>query len=232
MKLFCIPFSGGNAYSYSGFRKYLPADLELCGLELPGRGKRIAEPLLYRVEAMTEDLLRQIDDKIDGRYAIFGHSLGALLAFTLCRTISAKGLNLPGILFLSGQTAASLMVPGEKYNLDDDELLQLIREMEGTPEELLADPDFLHYFLPVIKADFQSVAAYRHVPSGPAMKIPIAVLLGKQDLTSKEDASLWQLETESTFSIHQFEGGHFFIFNETEAVCRLIAEKCSLPVCV
>ena len=227
MKLFCIPYSGGNAYSYSGFRKYLPDSIELCTLELPGRGKRIAEPLLYSIEDMTEDLFLQIENRIDEPYAIFGHSLGALLGYTLCRAISIKGMVLPEILFLSGQTAARFITPDNKCSLPDDEFINLLREMEGTPEELLTDNDFLQYFLPVIKADFQSVANYRHVPSTPPLKVPIAVLLGNLESISMEDASSWQEETNRPISIHKFEGRHFFIFNKMEEVCRLIAGKCN-----
>ena len=108
VKLFCIPFSGGNAYSYYGFRKYLPEHIELCNLELPGRGKRISEPLLHSVKETTEDLFRQIKHKINGRYLIYGHSLGALLAYTLCRHIRDVGEKLPEALFVSGQRAPSL----------------------------------------------------------------------------------------------------------------------------
>lgn len=90
IKLFCIPFSGGNAYSYAEFKKYLPDHIELCNLELPGRGKRIAEELLTSIDTMTEDLFRQVESKLEGNYVIFGHSLGALQGLTLCRHISAR----------------------------------------------------------------------------------------------------------------------------------------------
>lgn len=81
MKLFCIPFSGGNTYSYSEFKKYLPEEVEFINLELPGRGKRIAEDLLTNIDDMTEDLFRIIEPEIKGNYTLFGHSLGTLLCF-------------------------------------------------------------------------------------------------------------------------------------------------------
>jgi medium-chain acyl-[acyl-carrier-protein] hydrolase len=230
IKLFCIPFSGGNANSYSEFKKYLPDNIELFNLELPGRGKRITEPLLNSIDAMTEDIFSQIENKISGSYAIFGHSLGALLCVSLCRYITMKRMNLPLILFLSGQTAAALIKPDDTNSLSNDQFVNMLREIEGTPEELLTDNSFLQYFLPVIRADFQSLANYKYVTANFPLKVPIAVLLGSQEKINDEDAAVWQLETDSAISIHRFEGGHFFIFNQTEKICRLIAEKCNQPI--
>ena len=225
IKLFCIPFSGGNAYSYAAFKKYLPEPVQLHNLELPGRGTRIAEPLLNSIDAMTEDLYKQIENKTDGNYVLFGHSLGALLCLTLCRYLSQKGAKLPLMLFVSGQTAPSLIEPDDRYCLPDDQFINMLREMEGTPEELLVDKSFIQYFLPIAKADFQSIANYKYVAAKIPMKIPFVVLLGSQENISDEDASRWQLETEKQVSIHRFEGGHFFIFNQTEEVCMLIEKN-------
>ena len=95
MKLFGIPFSGGNAYSYQALKNQLSANIRFIGLELPGHGTRVAEPLLYTIEEMTDDLLQQIDLNQEDDYAFFGHSLGALLAFLMCRKISNAGKPLP-----------------------------------------------------------------------------------------------------------------------------------------
>lgn len=229
-KFFCIPFSGGNAYTYFGLRKYLPPNIELYNLELPGRGKRISEPLLYNIEDMTQDLFGQIENEIDGSYAIYGHSLGALLGFTLCRYISMKGASLPVTLFLSGQTAPSLLKADDKHNLPDDQFIDMLREMEGTPEELLTDKSFLQYFLPVIRADFKSISRYKYTPNETALDVPIEVLLGNEENINDEDAAKWQLETNSTLSIHRFKGGHFFIFNHLEKICSLFGEKINMLV--
>ncbi|HEX2867292.1 MAG TPA: alpha/beta fold hydrolase [Ignavibacteriales bacterium] len=228
IKLFSIPFSGGNAYSYSPFRKYLPENIELRSLELPGRGKRFSETLLKSIDAMTEDLFRQIENMIDGPYAIFGHSLGALLGVTLCRYISERRLNLPLILILSGQTAPSLIEQDNRYSLPDDEFVNMLRQMEGTPEELLGDKDFIRFFLPIIKADFQAIGCYSYSPPENMPETPISIVLGSKENIRDEDAAQWKLETKNAVSVDRFEGGHFFIFNHTENLCRLIAEKIEL----
>lgn len=225
MRLFCIPFSGGNAYSYADFKNYLPAEIELINLELPGRGKRIAEKLLTNIDSMTEDLYGQIGSMIDGKYAIFGHSLGALLGLTLSRYIAGRNENLPQILFVSGQTAPSKKKPDLRHSLPDDLFIEMLREMEGTPNELLDDKSFIQYFLPIIKTDFQSVANYEYESHLCPLNVPITVLLGKQENICHRDAEKWQQETTNEISIHPFEGGHFFIFSHKREICNLIAGK-------
>jgi len=225
MKLFTIPYSGGNSYSYSQFREYLPEDIELCNLELPGRGTRINEPLLYSADEITEDLYCQIKNDLDEDYAIFGHSVGSLLAATLSRHIANNGSKLPSVMFISGLKAISQIKYDERYLLPDDAFINVLREMGGTPEELLADESFMAFLLPIVRADFQVYASYKYMPSKPKLNIPMVILYGNQEHISHYDAALWQEETLSEFSIHQFEGKHFFIFEHTRDVCSLIARK-------
>ena len=226
-KLFCIPFSGGNAYSFNGFKKYLPENIELETLELPGRGKRIAEALLHTIDEMTEDLFRQVENKLNCNYVIFGHSLGALLCYTLCKRILAGGHKLPSVLFLSGLKGASVISYRNLSGLSDNQFTKIISDMAGTPEELLADKSFLNYFLPVVRADFQAIVNYRYFPPDKAIKVPLVVLLGKHEEISDAEAKAWQQETNGEISIHRFEGGHFFISLVPEEVCKLISEKCT-----
>ncbi|MDD2425480.1 MAG: thioesterase domain-containing protein [Bacteroidales bacterium] len=219
VRLFCIPFSGGNAYSYYGFKKYLPVHIEFCNLELPGRGKRIFEPLLLTIKEMTEDLYGQIKQKIKGRYFIYGHSLGALLAYTLCRHIEGMGENLPEVLFVSGQRAPSLIKTDDTHLLPDEAFLNVLREMNGTPEELLSDESFVKYFLPVIRADFRTLSDYRHNPSGKLLNVPVEVFTGTDENIPDEEILGWQKETTAPVNFHKFKGGHFFIFDHIPELC-------------
>lgn len=225
LRLFLIPFSGGNAYSYSGFRKYLPDNIVFHNLELPGRGKRISEPLLVRTEQMTEDLFAQIEGFTDDRYAIFGHSLGALLGYTLCRLLAERKMKLPVRLFSSGQTAPALISSDNKHELPNDMLVKVLREMNGTPDELLNDGDFLDYFLPVIRADFRSVAEFRYRSQPVPLNIPVDILLGSEEDTTDEDALAWRDETNGDVSVHRFSGGHFFIYDHIPEICRLMISR-------
>lgn len=227
MKLFCIPFSGGNIYSYAEFKKYLPEWIEFRPLELPGRGKRISEPLLYDIQSMTDDLFLQIENELNGSYAIWGHSLGGLLAYTLSVAISEKEKNLPVSLFISGHTAPKFLKAENQLDLPDDEFTDLLRKMEGTPEELLADDDFMSFFLPVIKADFNSISSFVYKPLVSKLKIPIAVFRGSEEDIEEAEVLCWKDETEREIFIRCFDGGHFFIFEHAREICSQIEGLCN-----
>jgi surfactin synthase thioesterase subunit len=224
MKLFCIPFSGGNAYSYMALKKQLPDCIRCLNLELPGHGTRIAEPLVYSIEEMTDYLLRQIEADLDDEYALFGHSLGALLAFMLCRKLTETGKPLPNMLFVSGQTAPSVLKPDNRVLLSDDKFIEVLREMEGTPAELLSERSFLDFFLPIIKADFIAIANFRYQKKYP-LQVPLVVLLGKQENIKTVDVFRWKEETIKETEFYWFEGGHFFIYENVKEICRLIEKK-------
>lgn len=225
IKLFTIPYSGGNAYSFSEFKKHLPNNIELRSLELPGRGKRIQEQTLNNIQDMTSDLFKQMDLHYGERYAIYGHSLGALLAFTLCRLIESKGMNLPLALFVSGQLAPSRIKPDHKYRLPDNEFIDMLRDMGGTPDELLMEDSFVKYFLPIIRKDFQSIAHYKYSGYETQLNIPIKVFIGNKEQISVEDANAWQEESLFPISVFWFDGGHFFIFNNQKELCNIIVEQ-------
>jgi external thioesterase TEII len=224
MNLFCIPFSGGNAYSYTALKKQLPASIRCFSLELPGHGTRIAEPLLYSVDEMTEDLLRQIDGNLDSEFALFGHSLGALLAFMLCRKLTEAGKPLPILLIVSGQTAPSLLKTDKHYLLPDDKFVEVLKDLDGTPGELLSEKSFLDFFIPIVKADFRAISNYRYQIKKP-LNVPLIVLVGKQEKIKTEDVLRWKEETISETEFYWFEGGHFFIYDNVKKICLLIDEK-------
>lgn len=192
----------------------------MCNLELPGRGKRISEPLLHSVKETTEDLFRQIKHKINGRYLIYGHSLGALLAYTLCRHIRDVGEKLPEALFVSGQRAPSLIKSDDTHLLPDKAFLEVLRGMNGTPEELLSDESFVKYFLPVIRADFRTISEYRYKPAGMPLSLTVEVFTGTDENITDEEILGWQDETTAKVNFHKLQGGHFFIFDHIPELCR------------
>lgn len=225
IKLYCIPYSGGNFNSYAEFKKYLPHHIDLVNLELPGRGKRSSEPLLHTIEEMVLDLFEQIANNPKIPFAIYGHSLGALLGVMLCRYIFEKGYDPPERLFVSGQTAPALLGTDSNHLLPDKEFINMIREMGGTPVELLDDEGFMKYFLPVIRADFESIGNFTYDPESKPLDIPVTVMIGRNEKITDEEAERWQYETSKKISIHKYSGGHFFIFDNMENICHLIIDK-------
>lgn len=197
----------------------MPEQIELCNLELPGRGKRISEPLLRSIEEMTEDLYEQIKNKLNERYIIYGHSLGALLSYTLCRHIQGVEEKLPKALFVSGQRAPSLLKSDDTHLLPDGAFMDVLRGMNGTPEELLSDESFVKYFLPVIRSDFRSISEYRYKPAEKKLNVSFEIFTGADENITDDEILGWQIETTAQVKFHKLHGGHFFIFDHIPELC-------------
>ncbi len=143
INLFCLPFAGGSKYSYREFEEKAPAFLTIIPLEYPGRGSRIREPLLKDIHALAEDMYQQTKDELDkNRYAIYGHSMGGLLACLLIRKIIANGHRPPLHLFVTGTKGPSARDKDDKkrYLLDKEEFIEELKRLKGSPEEILEQP--------------------------------------------------------------------------------------------
>jgi len=155
LRLFCLPYSGASAMVYARWRRALPEWLQVCPLELPGRGMRMDEPLQRDIKALAAQLADEVSRDLDGPYALFGHSLGGLLAFELAHALSARGVPAPLALFASG-TAGPARRDVSEYAIEktDAQLIARLRELQGTTEEALANPELMQLMLPILRADF------------------------------------------------------------------------------
>ena len=140
LRLFCFHYAGGSARVFREWHDLLPT-VEVCPLQLPGRGTRIKEGSVRRVAPLVEQLARELSPKLDMPFAFFGHSMGALIGFELARLLRReRGLN-PAHLFISGRRAPQLRAAGPPiHNLPDDEFIERLRDYNGTPEEVLRHP--------------------------------------------------------------------------------------------
>jgi medium-chain acyl-[acyl-carrier-protein] hydrolase len=183
----------------------------------------MAEPPMREFEALVDALTDVIRREVQPPYAFFGHSMGGLLAFEVTRRCQQLDLPLPLHIIVSASSAPpSRGAPKRLHELDDDALIEALREYNGTPPEALAHRELMGMMLPVIRADFALLAGYRYEP-GPALPVPITVLAGTQDKhVSLESLERWQECTELPCRRHEFEGGHFYIQHQTEAVVALV----------
>lgn len=227
VNLFCLPFAGGNKYSYRIYEKNATSWIRFIPLEYPGRGERIREVLLTDMEQVVDDiyeqLMRRMDDNV---YAIYGHSMGAFVALLLTRKITDAGQRLPVHLFLTGTTGPVAYVKDRKqrHQLSKDAFLQDIIDLEGCPEEVLQHPELLNYFEPILRADFQVAETYNYETHA-ALDIPFTVITGTDEKITDEDISTWQQETTHTVDFRKMPGNHFFILNNSEKIISLITNK-------
>ena len=227
--LICLPFAGGNAYSYNGFEKYFSGKLNMINPELPGRGVEFGRPLINDACVLADQLFNKIASKISHQpYAIYGHSMGSLLAYLIAIRIETEGLPAPVHLFCSGRKAPSLPATNQYHKLPDPELIAKLREYGGSPEEVLSNNEIMAIFLPIIRNDFEVSEAYKH-QHGIKLNIPITVFIGNEDTVSYNEAAAWQDETNMKADVLTYPGGHFFIFDHAETICNIILKNLITP---
>lgn len=224
IRLFCLPYAGGSAQAiYTGWRAHLPPAIRVVPLELPGRGIRSAEPLIMTVTSMVDDLLQRLRPQLVGDFALFGHSLGATLAFELTRRLQYEGDPMPVRLFVSGARAPHIdRARGNAHLLSDNRFTEHLRCLQGTPTEILDDSDLMRMFLPVLRADFAAVASWRF-RSGDPLTCPIVVFGGREDSESETgNLEAWAAETRAWSRTHYFPGGHFFLSSSRREVTDIV----------
>lgn len=220
--LYCLPYAGGNAYSYRALESHLAPGCRIAGVELPGRGRRTQEPLSFSMEALAGDVFAQLRPHLErGRYALFGHSMGAALAYLCLHRIKAAGLPYPEAVFLSGKRAPSFVERKARHLLPRDEFVDVLRDLGGCPPELLQEKELLDYFEPILRADFQAVETWEPLKQ-PPLPVPLVVFRGLDDEVSRDEALAWKQETSAGFQLHEFDGDHFFIQRHWPKIARLI----------
>ncbi|MEH2537030.1 MULTISPECIES: thioesterase II family protein [unclassified Bradyrhizobium] len=222
MRLLCLPYSGGSAMFYARWRRLLPSWIDVYPVEWPGRGARMDEPLATDPHALAWQLAAELHAQLDAPYALFGHSLGALIAFELAHFLRDRGAPAPAILFASGAEAPAVR-DGSKWRLplSDEALLKELRDLQGTPDEALSNAELMRSALPVLRADFLMCGAYVYRRRHP-LSCPVHVFGGADDETSRESLQAWQQETSAEFTLHTLPGHHFFIHTQQAELLGLI----------
>ncbi|WP_101209982.1 MULTISPECIES: thioesterase II family protein [Pseudomonas] len=227
LTLLCLPYSGASAMVYSRWRRKLPEWLQLQPVELPGRGARFDEPLHTDMRALAMQLARELRPTLKAPYALFGHSLGALMACELAHAFRALGCPEPVALFASGTAAPSMRADYDRGFAEpktDAELIEQLRTLNGTSEEVLANEELMSLTLPVLRADFLLCGRFQPVQR-PLLKCPVHVLGGKADKATTEQLIGWSKETQGSFSVDMLAGGHFFIHEHEAKVLRVIKDQ-------
>ncbi len=223
IKLFCLPFAGGSSAIFRSWPKHMPETVEVCAVEIPGRGQRINEPLSERIETLVAELSLEIKNSIDRPFALFGHSLGAILGFEIAHHLKNNFGLKPVHLFLSGTKAPQIESDKKLiYNLPDTEFLAEIKKLNGTPDEVFEHQDLLKLMIPILRADFKLCETYTYEARTP-LDCPISVLGGLQDPhIAKETLESWNAQTNGPFFLRMFPGDHFYLNDHQQILLRTI----------
>jgi len=212
MQLLCFPCAGAGASMYAPWCHNPPAGLDIRPVELPGRGSRIGEPFAQSLDALAEQLALELCGQVAPPYALFGHSMGGLVAYALAHALVGMGAVAPVALCISG-TAAPGWRDVHRYRAlrEPAQLKDELRHLNGMPEELLDNQELMDLVLPVLAADFRLCADWKDAPRRP-LACPIHVFGGKSDPCVSESAlAAWEQQTVGHFSLEMFDGDHFYL---------------------
>ncbi|HEX8649892.1 MAG TPA: thioesterase II family protein [Pyrinomonadaceae bacterium] len=211
LRLFCFPYSGGSALIFRDWAENLPDSVEVCPVQLPGRGLRTREAAFTSLPPLVQAVDRALLPYMDKPFAFFGHSMGAAISFELARQQRRAHGMLPLQLFVSARRAPQVpALRAPAYNLPDREFIEELRRLNGMAE-MLEQPELMKFLLPIIRADFSVAQTYVFTPE-PPLSCPISAFGGTHD----EDVSgahleAWREQTSSDFSLCMVPGDHFFI---------------------
>jgi surfactin synthase thioesterase subunit len=224
VRLFCFSYAGGGASVFRTWNEGLPPDVDVWAAQLPGRETRVAEPPLRRMPALVDELYDAITEHLDRPYMLFGHSMGALVAFELARRLRDAGRPEPLHLFLAAFRAPQLPNPNIKiYHLPDEVLTTVLRK-EGTPEQVLGNQELMRVLLPTLRADFELCDTYEY-RAEPPLRMPVSVFGGHQDVrVSRSDLEPWRRQAGGPFRLAMIPGSHFFLHSAQDLLLAEIVD--------
>lgn len=227
LRLFCFPYAGGGAAVYREWPSRMPAWVDVCALQPPGRAWRLQEPSFIDVNDLATAIADVVTPMLDIPYLFFGHSLGALVAFETARELRRRAASPPLRLVVSARRAPHLPDPNPPlYGLPQPDLLREVRRRYegGIPAEILAEPEVLKVVLPALRADLQMDWAYEYEPDRP-LDCPIAAVGGSADrMVPFAQVVAWNRHTSGTFRAKAVPGDHFFINSSAGELGQLILQ--------
>jgi surfactin synthase thioesterase subunit len=221
--MYCFPFAGGSASYYANWAEHFTGAIELVPIQLPGRSPRMAESPATSIGDVADEVAELISASARTQPLLFGHSMGAILAFEVAKRLQA--LRRPAsYLFLSGRPEPSIVRPATPTSTRPRrEFIQMLRDYACADEALLANDEILDLLLPMMRADFTMIEQYRHRPGSP-LDCPILAWCGSSDPEISPTTLMrgWEKETSARFELIVRPGGHFFITSHRVGVVRAV----------
>lgn len=222
IRLFCFAHAGAGASTFHGWPELVGPGVQVTAVQLPGHEDRIRERAHEDLEALLGELVPVLAGAVDGPYALFGHSMGALVAYEAARRLVVQGVPAPVHIF-----ASALGAPHAPYRtryvstLPEKEFKRAMVTMSGLPKEAVQEPAFLSLLLPTLRADFRLCESYEHVDSAP-LPCRLTVLTGADDDVAPLDLALWRELNTGRFRIRVIDGDHHFVVTHRRQVAEVV----------
>ncbi len=226
LRLFCFPYAGGSSHVFRQWPQKLPADIEVCAVEPQGRGTRMREKPFTNLFELVDAAAGALAPYMDRPFALFGHSMGAMISFELARYLRRTGRKEPMHLFLSACRAPQFAdTRAVTYDLPDPDFIEELRRLKGTPAEVLDHPELLQLILPLLRADFGITQTYMHRPETP-LSCPLTIFGGlEDDDATRENLNPWRAHTTAGFSLHMLPGDHFFLNTSQNLLLGIVGRE-------
>jgi len=223
--MFCFPYAGGGASIYRLWSRFLPLEVEVCPVHLPGRERKVNEPLFTHITPLIEMLTQVLDPYMDIPFTFFGHSMGALISFEMARSLRKNGSRGPMHLFLSAHRAPQLPRSHAPIShLPESEFVQNVINLGGTPLAVIQNAELMQLLLPLLRADFEITETYAYLDE-PPFDCPITAFGGELDTAvSVQEVAAWRMQTQGPFALNILAGDHFFIHSNQNLLLRHLSQ--------
>ena len=228
--LILFPPAGGASSMFRPWLALIPKEISVAAVVPPGREHRFNELPVGSIGDAVCGIANELEHLARGKYVLYGHSLGALLAFETTKEMRSRRLRLPQALVVSSchaphHRSAAIMNSG----MSEVDFIQHLGRLEGTPPEVLNNVELMRLVLPAMRADFALLESYRY-SSGAPLEIPIVAIGGVEDEDIRvESLRHWKDQTSNSFQLHALEGGHFFFRPDPTRHLELVLAELLAP---
>lgn len=225
-RLVCLPHAGGSASFYHPLSQALSPESDVLAVQYPGRQDRRKEAPIDNIPDLADAVYAALRPWLDRPFALFGHSMGATLAYEVARRAEERG-QVAVALFVSGRRAPSRHRDESVHLLGEAGLIAELKKLAGTDAQILGDDEMLQMILPAIRGDYKAAETYRHEP-GPALRAPIHTHVGAADpRVTLEEAEAWREHTSAAFTLSAYPGGHFYLKDQAPKLIDAIRHTMS-----
>jgi pyochelin biosynthetic protein PchC len=223
--LVCFPHAGGSASFFFALSRALSPSVEVLAVQYPGRQDRRNEPVIEDLGLLADKVYRALSGWTGRRFAFFGHSMGASVAFEVARRMEQAGGPTPELFFASARRSPSLPTESRVRLMDDAGIVAELKRLSGTAAALFADPELMAAAIPALRGDYTAIESYIAEPTA-TLDCPVHVFIGDADpLTAPEQAEAWRDHATGAFDLSLFPGGHFYLETWPAQVVKEIQER-------